>query len=241
MAIDESEFLPFGAATNAASWGHQLGLPSSSMLPNASPAQPSLSMLALSWDSPPLSLEVQPSAADQQWESWQASHSMPSLAPLAPSWDSPTSSPVVSPPPRSLLASAQIPQTEPLPLEHSSMDEQLDSVAASEPQPIPATSRQPSPQPMATDATTAVEKAWWLAVLLSGPADEHPPHLNTTTDGPIIAAYNHYSNILVESSIWFHLLLARREQLARTQQYIQDLMTSDWDGEDELELDEDLL
>ncbi|KAI6006558.1 hypothetical protein F5J12DRAFT_927451 [Pisolithus orientalis] len=154
MAIDEPEFLLFGAATNAAAWGHQLGFPSSSMLPNASPAWPSLSMLAPSWDSPPLSPEVQPSAADQQWELWQASHSMPSLAAIAPSWDSPTSSPAVSPPPRSTPASAQIPQTEPSPLEHGCMDEQLYGVAASEPQPILATSQQPSPQPTATDAAT---------------------------------------------------------------------------------------
>ncbi|KAI6140454.1 hypothetical protein BKA82DRAFT_4019467 [Pisolithus tinctorius] len=153
-------------------------------------------------------------------------------------------------------------QTVPSPLEHACMDEQLDGAAASKPQPILATSWQPSPQPTATDATTALqrftsdlgiqgihdegpittlEKAWQLVVLLMGLADEHPPHLNTTTNGPIIVAYNHYSNILVESSIQFHLLLARRAQLARTQQYIQDLMTSDWDGEDELELDEDLL
>ncbi|KAI5997778.1 hypothetical protein F5J12DRAFT_785010 [Pisolithus orientalis] len=273
MVVDEPQFLPFGVAMNATAWGHQLGLPSSSMLLNACPSQPLLSMLAPSWDSPPLSLEVQPSAADQQWEAWQASHSMPSLAAIAPSWDLPTSSPAVSPPPRSLPASTQIPQTAPSPLDHAYMDEQLDGVAASEPQPIPATSQQPSPQPMATNATavlsvlacflalqrfasdlvykegihdegpitTSVEKAQWLVVLLMGPADEHLPHLNTTTDGQIIVAYNHYSNILVESSIWFHLLLARRAQLARTQQYIQDLMTSDWDGKDELELDEDLL
>ncbi|KAI6006256.1 hypothetical protein F5J12DRAFT_783029 [Pisolithus orientalis] len=48
--------------------GHQLGSPSSSMPPNAGPTLPSLSMLAPSWDSPPLSPELQPSAADQQWE-----------------------------------------------------------------------------------------------------------------------------------------------------------------------------
>ncbi|KAI6140506.1 hypothetical protein BKA82DRAFT_4019505 [Pisolithus tinctorius] len=213
MAIDEPEFLPFRAAMNATAWGHQLGLPLSSMPPNAGPSQPSLSMLAPPWDSPPLSLETAPS-----------------------------------------------------PLEHACMDEQLDDVATTEPQPIPATSWQPSPQPTATDATaahflalqhftsdlgiqgihdkgpiTTLKKAQWLVVLLSGPVDEHPPHLNTTTNGPIIVAYNHYSNMLVESSIWFHLLLARREQLARTQQYIQDLMTHNWDGEDELELDEDSL
>ncbi|KAI5998546.1 hypothetical protein F5J12DRAFT_895487 [Pisolithus orientalis] len=140
MVVDEPEFLPFRAAANAAAWGHQLGLPSSSMLLNASPSCPLLSMLAPSWDSPLLSLEVQPSAADQQWEAWQASHSMPSLAAIAPSWDSPTSSLAVSPPPRSLLASAQIPQTVPSPPDHAYMDEWLDGVAASKPQPILATS-----------------------------------------------------------------------------------------------------
>ncbi|KAI6015010.1 hypothetical protein F5J12DRAFT_781098 [Pisolithus orientalis] len=141
-------------ATNAVAWGHQLGLPSSSMLPNAGPSQPLLSMLAPSWDSPPLSPEVQPPAADQQWEAWQASHSMPSLATIAPSWDLPTSSLAVSPPPRLLPASAQIPQTAPSPMEHACMDEQLDGVAASKPQPILATSQQPSPWPTATNATT---------------------------------------------------------------------------------------
>ncbi|KAI6139177.1 hypothetical protein BKA82DRAFT_4020350 [Pisolithus tinctorius] len=199
MAVDELEFLLFGAAANATAWGHQLGSPSSSMPPNAGPSWPLLSMLAPSWDSPPLSPE-----------SWQGSHSMPSLAAIAPSWDSPTSSPAVSPPPRSLLASTQVAQTVPSPLEHACMDEWLDSVAATEPQPIPATSWQPSPEPMATDATavTWVYKEFMtkgqlqhLVVLLMGPADEHLPHLNTTTDGPIVAAYNHYSNILVESSI----------------------------------------
>ncbi|KAI6012387.1 hypothetical protein F5J12DRAFT_781359 [Pisolithus orientalis] len=153
MVVDEPEFLPFGAATNATASGHQLGSPSSSMPPNASPSLPSLSMLVPSWDSPPLSLELQPSAADQQWEVWQASHSMPSLAAIAPSWDSPTSSLAVSPPPRSLLASAQIPQTVPSPMVHAYMDEWLDGAAASEPQPIPAISWQPSPQPTATNAT----------------------------------------------------------------------------------------
>ncbi|KAI6153129.1 hypothetical protein BKA82DRAFT_34944 [Pisolithus tinctorius] len=210
MAVDEPEFLPFGVATNAPAWGHQLGSPSSSMLPNAGPSRPSLSMLAPSWDSPPLSPEVQPSASDQQWESWQGSHSMPSLAAIVPSWDSPTSSPAVSPPPRSLPASTPIAQTVPSPLEHAHMDERLDGVAAARPQPILATSWQPSPEPTATDAATAtwVYKEFMmkgqlqhLAVLLAGPADEHPPRLNTTTDGPIIAAYNHYSNTLVESSI----------------------------------------
>ncbi|KAI6002340.1 hypothetical protein F5J12DRAFT_784058 [Pisolithus orientalis] len=188
---------------------------------------------------------------------------MPSLAAIGPSWDSPTSSLTVSLPPRLLLASAQIPPTVPSPPKHGWMDEQSDDAAASEPQAILATSWQPSPWPTATDAasvlqqftsdlgiqgihdkgpiTTSVEKVWQLVVLLLGLADEHPPHLNTTTNGPIIVAYNHYSNILVESSIQFCLLLARRAQLARTQQYIQDLMTRDWDGEDELELDEDLL
>ncbi|KAI6138038.1 hypothetical protein BKA82DRAFT_4367926 [Pisolithus tinctorius] len=266
MAVDEPEFLPFGAAANAPAWGYQLGSPSSSMPPNAGPSRPSLSMLAPSWDSLPLSPEVQPSPSDQQWESRQGSHSMPSLAAIAPSWDSPTSSPAVSPPPRSLPASTRIAQTVPCPLEHARMDERLDGAAAGGPQPIPATSRQPSPEPTAADAATSrfstlqrfasdlgiqgihdegpittLEKARRLAVLLAGPADEHPPRLNTTTDGPIVAAYNHYSNTLVESSIRFRLLLSRRAQLARTQQYIQDLMTSDWDGKDELELDEDLL
>ncbi|KAI5996888.1 hypothetical protein F5J12DRAFT_785303 [Pisolithus orientalis] len=154
MIVDEPEFLLFRVAENATAWGHQLGSPLSSMLPNAGPSQPLLSMLAPSWDSPPLSLEVQPSAADQQWEAWQASHSMPSLATIVPSWDSPTSSPAASPPPRSLLASTQIPQTASSPLDHAYMDEWLDGAAASEPQPIPATSQQPSPWPMATDATT---------------------------------------------------------------------------------------
>ncbi|KAI6006501.1 hypothetical protein F5J12DRAFT_782790 [Pisolithus orientalis] len=152
MVIDEPEFLPFGTATNATALGHQLGLPLSSMLPNAGPSLPSLSMLAPSWDSPPLSPESQPSAADQQWEAWQASHSMPSLATIVPSWDSPTSSLAVSPPPRSLLASTQIPQTVPSPVVHAYMDEWLDGTAASKPQPIPAISWQPSPQPMATNA-----------------------------------------------------------------------------------------
>ncbi|KAI6138170.1 hypothetical protein BKA82DRAFT_4021662 [Pisolithus tinctorius] len=137
MAIDEPEFLPFRAAMNAPAWGHQLGSPSSSMPPNAGPSWPSLSMLAPSWDSPPLLLEVQPSASDQQWESWQGSHSMPSLATIVPSWDSPTSSPA----------------TVPSPLEHACMDERLDGMAAARPQPILATSQQPSPEPMATDAT----------------------------------------------------------------------------------------
>ncbi|KAI6009458.1 hypothetical protein F5J12DRAFT_781998 [Pisolithus orientalis] len=109
-------------------------------------------MLAPSWDSPPLSPEVQPSAADQQWEAQQASHSMPSLATIAPSWDSPTSSLAVSLPPRSLPASTQIPPTVPSPPEHGWMDEQSDDAAASEPQPILATSQQPSPWPMATNA-----------------------------------------------------------------------------------------
>ncbi|KAI6008153.1 hypothetical protein F5J12DRAFT_782390 [Pisolithus orientalis] len=155
MVIDEPEFLPFGAAVNATASGHQLGSPSSSMLPNAGPSWPSLSMLVPSWDSPPLSPESQPSAADQQWEAWQASHSMPSLATIVPSWDLPTSSPAVSPPPRSLLASAQIPQTVASPVVHAYMDEQLDGVAASKPQPILPISWQPSPQPMATNATAA--------------------------------------------------------------------------------------
>ncbi|KAI6145152.1 hypothetical protein BKA82DRAFT_4016630 [Pisolithus tinctorius] len=153
MAVDEPEFLPFGAAVNAPAWGHQLGSPSSSMLLNAGPSWPLLSMLAPSWDSLPLLPEVQPSAADHQWESWQGSHSMPSLAAIAPSWDSPTSSLAVSPPPRSLLASAQVAQTVPSPLEHACMDEQLDGVAAAKLQPILATSWQPSPEPTATDAT----------------------------------------------------------------------------------------
>ncbi|KAI6000357.1 hypothetical protein F5J12DRAFT_784374 [Pisolithus orientalis] len=143
MVVDEPEFLPFRVAMNAAAWGHQLGSPSSSMPLNASPSQPSLSMLAPSWDSPPLSLE----------EAWQASHSMPSLATIVPSWDLPTSSLAVSPPPRLLPASAQIPQTVPFPLDHAYMDEWLDGAAASEPQPIPATSWQPSPWPTATNAT----------------------------------------------------------------------------------------
>ncbi|KAI6153464.1 hypothetical protein BKA82DRAFT_27874 [Pisolithus tinctorius] len=147
MAVDEPEFLLFGAAANAPAWGYQLGSPSSSMPPNAGPSRPSLSMLAPSWDSPPLSPEVQPSPSDQQWESWQGSHSMPSLATIAPSWDSPTSSLAVSPPPRSLPASTRIAQTVPCPLEHARMDEQLDGAAAGGPQPIPATSRQPSPEP----------------------------------------------------------------------------------------------
>ncbi|KAI6137974.1 hypothetical protein BKA82DRAFT_4022135 [Pisolithus tinctorius] len=152
MAVDEPEFLLFRVAVNATAWGHQLGSPSSSMPPNASPSWPLLSMLAPSWDSPPLSPEVQPSAADQQWELWQGSHSMPSLATIAPSWDSPTSSLAVSPPPRSLPASAQVAQIVPSPLEHACMDEWLDGVAAAKPQPIPATSQQPSPEPTATDA-----------------------------------------------------------------------------------------
>ncbi|KAI6003237.1 hypothetical protein F5J12DRAFT_783668 [Pisolithus orientalis] len=152
MVIDEPEFLLFRVAMNAAAWGHQLGLPSPSMPLNAGPSWPLLSMLAPSWDFPPLSLEVQPSAADQQWEAWQASHSMPSLATIAPSWDSLTSSLAVSPPPRSFLASAQIPQTVPSPPDHAYMDECLDGAAASEPQPILATSWQPSPQPTATNA-----------------------------------------------------------------------------------------
>ncbi|KAI6141669.1 hypothetical protein BKA82DRAFT_4018659 [Pisolithus tinctorius] len=50
MAIDEPAFLLFRAAMNAG------------------PSWPPLSMLAPSWDSPPLSPKVQPSAADQQWE-----------------------------------------------------------------------------------------------------------------------------------------------------------------------------
>ncbi|KIN93580.1 hypothetical protein M404DRAFT_35966 [Pisolithus tinctorius Marx 270] len=153
MAIDEPEFLLFGAATNATAWGHQLGSPLSSMPLNASPSRPSLSMLAPSWDSPPLLPEVQPSAADQQWESQQGSHSMPSLAAIAPSWDSPTSSPAVSPPPRLLPAAAQIAQTVPSPLEHGCMDERLDGVAAAKLQPMLATSWQLSPQPTATNAT----------------------------------------------------------------------------------------
>ncbi|KAI5999778.1 hypothetical protein F5J12DRAFT_784556 [Pisolithus orientalis] len=68
------------------------------------------------------------------------------------SGDLPTSSLAVSSPPRSLLASAQIPQTVPSPVVHAYMDEWLDGAAASEPQLIPAISQQPSPQPMATNA-----------------------------------------------------------------------------------------
>ncbi|KAI5998408.1 hypothetical protein F5J12DRAFT_784980 [Pisolithus orientalis] len=116
---------------------------------------PAITQHAPSWDSPPLSLESWPSAADQQWEVQQASHSMPSLATIAPSLDFPTSSLAVSPPPRSLLASAQIPQTVPSPMVHAYMDEQLDGVAASKPQPILAISWQPSSQPMATNAAAA--------------------------------------------------------------------------------------
>ncbi|KAI6141071.1 hypothetical protein BKA82DRAFT_32175 [Pisolithus tinctorius] len=155
MAVDELEFLPFGVAVNAPAWGHQLGSPSSSMPPNAGPSRPSLSMLAPSWDSPPLSLEVQPSASDQQWESRQGSLSMPSLAAIAPSWDSPTSSLAVSPPPRLLPASTPIAKTVPSPLGHARMDERLDCAAAAGPQPIPATSWQPSLEPTATDAAAA--------------------------------------------------------------------------------------
>ncbi|KAI5983736.1 hypothetical protein F5J12DRAFT_787725 [Pisolithus orientalis] len=236
--IDEPEYLPFGAAAATGTWPEQLALSSSSSQAFASPCQClPLRVVAPLWDSPPLSPSSQQPSTNHRGDDPVAAHSIPSLTAITPSWDSPTSLPAHtahSPMPVSFVASPPHTTTQPPTKDHPNMDEEPDAE-------LTANSHFAALQQFTDDLGIQVTKARWLAILLSGPASEHPALLNTATDGPIVATYNHYSNILVKSSIRFWLLLARGEQVMQTQQYIEDLMTKDWDGEDEVEIDEDLL
>ncbi|KAI6146007.1 hypothetical protein BKA82DRAFT_4016164 [Pisolithus tinctorius] len=230
---------------------------------------PLLRAVAPSWDSPPLLLSSQQPSTNHRGDDPVAAHSILSLAAIAPSWDLPTSLPAhaaLSLTPVSFVASPLHMTTQPPTQDHLYMDEGSDAELTADSHPLTSGLRLISQPSAETDAAashfsslqqfannlgiegiheegpiTTLVKARWLAILLSGPASDHPMPLNTATNGPIVTAYNHYSNILAESSIRFWLLLARQEQVEWTQQYIEDLMTMDLDGEDEVEIDDNLL
>ncbi|KAL4067123.1 hypothetical protein V8B97DRAFT_1919138 [Scleroderma yunnanense] len=149
----------------------------------------------------------------------------PPLASLAPAWQSPSLSPASDPSP---------PSTAPLQLSNVVSPLQLPHPVTmlASPQILHPLEVLPHPwcyitlMPMTTQMniehpTTQLDKAQQLALLLTDVSKSSPAAVDLAQDGPIIAAYNHYANTLVEASQQYQLLLERRAKLEAMMQEFQ--------------------
>ncbi|KAL4075250.1 hypothetical protein V8B97DRAFT_2086460 [Scleroderma yunnanense] len=174
-------------------------------------------------------------------------HTLPPLHALAPMWESPPASPAsmlvhttpAQPPLTSLALAWQSPSLSPAsdPSPPSMAPLQLSNVVSPLQLPHPVTMLA-GPQisvcipllassgsiaaPLALHYPNAhVDKAQQLALLLTDVSKSSPATVDPAQDGPIIAAYNHYTNTLVEASWQYWLLLERRAKLEAMMQEFQ--------------------
>ncbi|KAL4075504.1 hypothetical protein J3A83DRAFT_4369662 [Scleroderma citrinum] len=143
----------------------------------------------------------------------------PPLASLAPAWQSPSLSPASDPSP---------PSTAPLQLSNVVSPLQLPHPVTmlASPQilvcvPLPASSGSIATPLVLHYPNSHVDKAQQLALLLTDVSKSSPAAVDLAQDGPIIAAYNHYANTLVEASQQYQLLLERRAKLEAMMQEFQ--------------------
>ncbi|KAL4063647.1 hypothetical protein V8B97DRAFT_1920351 [Scleroderma yunnanense] len=194
-------------------WSHWHELPPTlpaSMLAYTTPAQPPLASLALAWQPPSLSPASDPSP--------------PSMAPLQLSN---VVSPLQLPHPVTMLAGPQISVCIPLPASSGSIATllvlhypnahvaQLSHISSKFSCDF-KTTRMNIEHP-----TTQLDKAQQLALLLTDVSKPSPATVDPAQNGLIIAAYNHYANILVEASWQYQLLLERRAKLEAMMQEFQ--------------------
>ncbi|KAL4065096.1 hypothetical protein J3A83DRAFT_4375588 [Scleroderma citrinum] len=181
-----------------------------SMLVHTTPAQPPLTSLALAWQSPSLSPASDPSP--------------PSMAPLQLSN---VVSPLQLPHPVTMLAGPQISVCIPLLASSGSIAAplalhypnahvaQLSHISSKFSHNFKIT------QMNIEHPTAQLDKAQQLALLLTDVSKSSPATVDPAQDGPIIAAYNHYTNTLVEASWQYWLLLERRAKLEAMMQEFQ--------------------
>ncbi|KAL4066320.1 hypothetical protein V8B97DRAFT_1919401 [Scleroderma yunnanense] len=136
----------------------------------------------------------------------------PPLASLALEWQSPSLSPALDSSPPSMAPLQLSDMVSPLQLPHPG------TMLAG-----PQISCYITLMPMMNieHPTTQLNKAQQLALLLTDVSNQSPAAVDLAQDEPIIAAYNHYANTLVEASWQYQLLLERRAKLETMMQEFQ--------------------
>ncbi|KAL4070103.1 hypothetical protein V8B97DRAFT_1917816 [Scleroderma yunnanense] len=198
------------------------------------PGLSSLTASCQTWELPSQTPVTIPQTVESLASHLTGPHTLPPLCALAPMWKLPPASPASMPvhttpaqPPLASLALAwqssslspasdpSSPSTAPLQLSNVVSPLQL-------PHPVtmlagPQISHPPEVLPHPWHYITLIPMTTWMNI--------EPPTTQSTVDlaqdGPIIAAYNHYTNTLVEASQQYQLLLERRVKLEAIMQEFQ--------------------